>query len=405
MSHKHLLIVLLVLTLIFSACSLDSTGRAPLVWIDAPGDGASVALGTSVAVMAHASSNLGRVSQMALLVNDVPVINLALAPMISGVEGRGTWTPIMSGTYNLQVRATAADGSSATSASVSVLVSGAPTPAPLLYATHTPTPTFTPITPLALPATRTPTPTFTPITPLALPATRTPTPTFTPITPLALPATRTPTHTPTPTFTRTPWPPAQVNFRADNTSLTSGQCTTLRWDVEYAAVVYLDGSGVAGHGTRQVCPNSTTTYRLHVEAPSGNVDRQVTITVSVPADTSGPTISNITESNDPIKWPPQCMPNQVTISAFVSDPSGVGMVKLNYRVVEGSRQGTWRSEGMSLTGTSIYATTIIASELQASLNPPVNKVSTLEYYIQAFDTKGNQSTSPTRTVRIDYCLY
>ncbi len=405
MSHKHLLIVLLVLTLLFSACSFDSTWRAPspLVWIDAPGDGTSVALGTSVAVMAYASSDLGRVSQMALLVNDVPVTNLALAPVMSGAEGRGTWTPIMSGPYNLQVRATAAGGRAETSMSVAVLVvSGSPTPAPLLYAT----PTFTLITPLALPATRTPTPTFTPITPLALPATRTPTPTFTPITPLALPATRTPTHTPTPTFTRTPLPPAQVNFRADDTSLTSGQCTTLRWDVEYATAVYLDGSGVAGHGTKQVCPASTTTYRLHVEAPSGNVDRQVTITVSAPADTSGPTISNITESNDPIKWPPQCAPNQVTISAFVSDPSGVGMVKLNYRVVEGSRQGTWRSEGMNLTGTSIYATTVIASELQASLNPPVTKGSgTLEYYIQAFDTKGNQSTSSTRTVRIDYCLY
>ena len=396
MSHKHLLIVLLALTLVLSAC--DSTGRAPspLVWMDAPGDGTSVALGTSVAVMAHASSDFGAVSQMALLVNDVPVMNLALAPTMGGVEGRGTWTPIMSGTYNLQVRAAAADGRSATSTSIAVLVTGAPTPAPLLYASPTPLPT--PIASPVLPPTRTPIPSRTPITPLALPATRTPTPTFTPITPHA-----SPTRTFTPT--RTPWPPAQVNFRADDTTLTSGQCTMLRWDVEYATAVYLDGDGVAGHGTKQVCPTSTTTYRLHVEAPSGNVDRQVTITVSAPADTSGPTISNITESNDPIKWPPQCAPNQVTISAFVSDPSGVGMVKLNYRVVEGSRQGTWRSEGMSLTGTSIYATTVIASELQASLNPPVTKVSSMEYYIQALDTKGNQSTSSTRTVRIDYCLY
>gem|GEM_PF-615293 len=400
MSHKHLLIVLLALTLVLSACSFDSTWRAPspLVWMDAPGDGTSVALGTSVAVMAHASSDFGAVSQMALLVNDVPLMNLALAPTMGGVEGRGTWTPIMSGTYNLQVRAAAADGRSAASASVAVLVTGAPTPAPLLYASPTPLPT--PIASPVLPPTRTPIPSSTPITPLALPATRTPMPTFTPITPQVLP-----TRTFTPTPTRTPWPPAQVNFRADDTSLTAGQCTMLRWDVEYATAVYLDGDGVAGHGTRQVCPTSTTTYRLHVEAPSGNVDRQVTITVSAPADTSGPTISNITASNDPIKWPPQCAPNQVTISAFVSDPSGVGMVKLNYRVVEGSRQGTWRSEGMSLTGTSIYATTVIASELQASLNPPVTKVSSMEYYIQALDTKGNQSTSSTRTVRIDYCLY
>ncbi len=388
MSHKHLLIALLALTL-FSACSFDSTYRFPPaeVWIDAPPDGTQVVLGTGVAVMAHASFRSSQVSQMALLVNGVPVMNLAITRAVGGVEGTGLWTPIMSGTYNLQVRAAMSDASSVTSTSVAVLVmGGAPTPAPLLAAT----PTFTPITPLALPITRTPTPTFTPITPLALPIT----PTFMP------------TRTPTPTFTRTPWPPAQVNFRADDTSLTSGQCTILRWDVEYATAVYLDGSGVTGHGTRQVCPPSTTTYRLRVEAPSGNVERQVTITVSAPADTSGPTISNITESNDPIKWPPQCTPNQVTISAFVSDPSGVGTVKLNYRVVEGSRQGTWRSEGMSLTSTSIYATTVIASELQASLNPPVTKGSgTLEYYIQALDTKGNQSTSPTRTVRIDYCLY
>ncbi len=60
----------------------------------------------------------------------------------------------------------------------------------------------------------------------------------------------------------------------------AGNCTTLRWDVEHAIAVYLNGAGVAGHAAQQVCPSSTTTYTLRVEHAGGVTEKQVTITVT-----------------------------------------------------------------------------------------------------------------------------
>lgn len=59
------------------------------------------------------------------------------------------------------------------------------------------------------------------------------------------------------------------NFRADNTSLASGQCTTLRWEVNSADSVFLDGEAVAFIGSQDVCPTTTTRYILLVVYPDG----------------------------------------------------------------------------------------------------------------------------------------
>jgi len=85
---------------------------------------------------------------------------------------------------------------------------------------------------------------------------------------------------PTPTPQPLPTPGVVINFRADDTSITAGQCTTLRWDVEHAREVYLDGAGVVGHGSKKVCPGSTTTYTLHVVHAAGTTDKKVTINVT-----------------------------------------------------------------------------------------------------------------------------
>jgi hypothetical protein len=91
---------------------------------------------------------------------------------------------------------------------------------------------------------------------------------------------------PVPTSTLTPPPTAtpaatSIDFRADRTTLNVGQCTTLRWDVEHVREVYLDGEGVAGHASRQVCPSDTRTYVLHVVLSDGAAtEREVTIIVT-----------------------------------------------------------------------------------------------------------------------------
>jgi len=140
--------------------------------------------------------------------------------------------------------------------------------------------------------------------------------------------------------------------------------------------------------------------------PGGETSASLTVNVTqpspTPADTEGPSVSGIDESADPIAWPPNCPRREVTISANITDPSGVSAAKLTYRVVEGSRQGSWQAIGMSHAGNR-YSATVTAQALQISLNPPVENLATLQYYIQAFDTRGNQSQTSTGTVTIEYC--
>jgi hypothetical protein len=82
--------------------------------------------------------------------------------------------------------------------------------------------------------------------------------------------------------THTPVPPG-VSFRADAYTITSGNCTWLRWDVDNVREVYLDGQGVVGHDQRQVCPNATTTYTLRVVRLDGaEALYPITITVVAP---------------------------------------------------------------------------------------------------------------------------
>jgi hypothetical protein len=60
------------------------------------------------------------------------------------------------------------------------------------------------------------------------------------------------------------------NFRADSTTLSSGQCTTLRWDVSGADSVFLDGQATVFNGAEQICPPATTRYTLLVVYPDGS---------------------------------------------------------------------------------------------------------------------------------------
>jgi hypothetical protein len=92
-----------------------------------------------------------------------------------------------------------------------------------------------------------------------------------------------------PTATSLPTPSAAISFSADRTEIRPGECATLRWDVENVNAVFLGGEGVVGHGTRQVCPATTTTYTLRVERRDGGTEeRRVTITVAAPPEVPRP---------------------------------------------------------------------------------------------------------------------
>jgi hypothetical protein len=61
-----------------------------------------------------------------------------------------------------------------------------------------------------------------------------------------------------------PSEPGSIRFWADAESITGGDCTWLRWQVDNVREVYLNNEGVVGHDQRQVCPTVTTRYELKV---------------------------------------------------------------------------------------------------------------------------------------------
>lgn len=91
--------------------------------------------------------------------------------------------------------------------------------------------------------------------------------------------------TATPAPTQTPAP--GVEFSADRTRIDEGDCTTIRWNVTNIDSVFFyregqrwEDHGVTGQGSREVCPDRTTTYFLRVVRRDGSVDtRQLTIEV------------------------------------------------------------------------------------------------------------------------------
>ena len=192
-------------------------------------------------------------------------------------------------------------------------------------------------------------------------------------------------------------PPVQegIDFRSDAPYVNAGNCTTLRWDVEGVQAVYLDGQGVTGHGSQDVCLCQPQTFTLHVVKADGTpVDDQVFIDVygtcetplepppsdgdtyppdQPPAsDTSGPDIGGVGTS-----W----YGCEFSGYANISDPSGVSWAEFNFRLDDGG----WQSWGMSDRGGGYW-------EMDGTA-PATYTEGGVEYYVVAGDGYGNQSES------------
>ena len=168
-----------------------------------------------------------------------------------------------------------------------------PTSTPILPSpTPAPTPTLPNFMPTAgpTPPTTEPTPTNTRVPTVTPLPTKEPSPTVifllptrkptaTPIvpTPTPVPATDTPIA-PTPTF-----PPRRykVSFEAEETTITKGQCTDLKWEVIGAIAITLDGKDVEPEDEKEVCPDKDTEYKLTVQFPDQARLEHETVTITV----------------------------------------------------------------------------------------------------------------------------
>ncbi len=68
---------------------------------------------------------------------------------------------------------------------------------------------------------------------------------------------------PTPQLAQT-FTPSAVFFRTDNESITRGDCTMLRWDIQNIRTLMLDSVDVTGQTGAEICPTVTSTYTLTV---------------------------------------------------------------------------------------------------------------------------------------------
>ena len=78
-----------------------------------------------------------------------------------------------------------------------------------------------------------------------------------------------------------------VNLSADPATISPGQCSTLKWTMEYAKKG-LWGPGkkppeIPTTGSKEVCPTETTDYQVGAEGPGGTVYAVATVTVVAPA--------------------------------------------------------------------------------------------------------------------------
>ena len=107
----------------------------------------------------------------------------------------------------------------------------------------------------------------------------------------APPATATHTATATATVTVTPTPsatvkplqdeaPPQVVFEANVMQVPPGACLLLRWWVSDAVQITLDGAPVIAQDQREVCPAATQRFVLAASNSAGQVERDLTVTVS-----------------------------------------------------------------------------------------------------------------------------
>ncbi len=115
-------------------------------------------------------------------------------------------------------------------------------------------------------------------------------------------------------------------------------------------------------------------------------------------DSSGPTLSELAASPDPVYYPSQCGSTNLRVSVKVEDPSGVLEVTLFYRYVA-EKTGSWHTHALSLAGDAYTATINVGEEAGRE----VKGDGRVEYYIVAVNGKGNQSRTQTRSVTLRYC--
>ncbi len=172
----------------------------------------------------------------------------------------------------------------------------------------------------------------------------------------------------------------------------------------WRVLAYVPDTTGPASSVRSLCIEGTPEPEPPTDTPTLTptyTPRPPTDTPTPRPDTTPPSINNLASSENPISVPP-CQPDSTTLSAKVSDTSGLSEVKLYYRVIKGSEKGSWQILLMNNTGGKNYQVTVGPNQLKASKDPYAGLI--LQYYVKAWDTKGNFAESKSGNVQIQYCV-
>jgi hypothetical protein len=157
-------------------------------------------------------------------------------------------------------------------------------------------------------------------------------------------------------------PPVINSFTADPTSITSGEGSTLSWDVSGTTEITIDpgiGNVAALTGTRTVSPTVTTNYTLTASNEAGHRTDTVQVTVSAPSPPPLPEINSFTA--DPTSVPPG---GSSTLSWSVS---GADEVTIDHGI-----------ESVGLTGTRTVSPTTTTTYTLTASNEAGDSTATVE---------------------------
>jgi hypothetical protein len=179
-----------------------------------------------------------------------------------------------------------------------------------------------------------------------------------------------PTASATVTVTK-PGAPIITTFSASQTSIKSGQSSTLTWDVIGSASIYINQSlgAVPPKGSKEVIPTATTTYTLTADSGNSKVTKSVTVTVDT---------TNISTSPAITKTPP-------AIKTFTASQNSITLGD-NITL-------TWSVDGSRTTSISPDVSTVPSSGWTM-----VIPIATTTYKLSAVNTFGTETAEATVTV-------
>jgi hypothetical protein len=155
-------------------------------------------------------------------------------------------------------------------------------------------------------------------------------------------------------------PGAVIEFWADRTNITAGECVNVNWRVENIREVYYQSAGVVGTGSRSECPAATSTYTLTVILTDGSTQtRTVTITVGGGGGGGQPDLYVSEFSLDP-STPVQGQPVSVRVGVYNQGTAAAsGSFHIEWYPGENypSPACTWDLDGLVASGGRILTCT------------------------------------------------